>query len=38
MGELLTLELEGKATAVRELLASAVQDYGSVVSANSLGA
>jgi phosphoadenosine phosphosulfate reductase len=38
MGELLTLELEQKATAVRELLASAVQEYGKVVYANSLGA
>jgi phosphoadenosine phosphosulfate reductase len=38
MGELLTLELEQKATAVRELLASAVQQYGKVVYANSLGA
>ena len=37
MGELLTLELEQKATAVRELLASAVQEYGKVVYANSLG-
>jgi phosphoadenosine phosphosulfate reductase len=38
MGELLTLELEQKATAVRELLASAVQQFGKVVYANSLGA
>jgi phosphoadenosine phosphosulfate reductase len=38
MGELLTLELEQKATAVRELLASSVQQYGKVVYANSLGA
>jgi phosphoadenosine phosphosulfate reductase len=38
MGELLTLELEGKAAAVRELLASGVQQFGKVVYANSLGA
>jgi phosphoadenosine phosphosulfate reductase len=38
MGELLTLELEQKATAVRELLASGVQQFGKVVYANSLGA
>jgi phosphoadenosine phosphosulfate reductase len=38
MGELLTLELEQKATSVRELLASAVQQYGKVIYANSLGA
>jgi phosphoadenosine phosphosulfate reductase len=38
MGELLTLELEQKATAVRELLASAVQQFGKVIYANSLGA
>ena len=38
MGEVLTLELEQQATAVRELLTDAVQRYGKVVYANSLGA
>src|SRR6267378_2168725 len=38
MGELLTLELEQKAVAVREQLAAAVQEYGRVVYSNSLGA
>src|SRR5262245_26980051 len=38
MGELLTLELEQKATAVREVLAGAIQQFGRVVYANSLGA
>jgi phosphoadenosine phosphosulfate reductase len=38
MGELLTLELESHAAAVRELLAEAVRRYGRVVYANSLGA
>ncbi|HUK03379.1 MAG TPA: phosphoadenylyl-sulfate reductase [Steroidobacteraceae bacterium] len=38
MGQVLTLELESKAAAVRELLARAVQTHGRVVYANSLGA
>ncbi|MDB6089871.1 MAG: Phosphoadenosine phosphosulfate reductase [Gammaproteobacteria bacterium] len=38
MGELLNLELEQKAVAVRERLAAAVSDYGRVVYSNSLGA
>jgi len=38
MGEVLTLELEQKAAAVREHLAAAVHEYGRVVYANSLGA
>ena len=38
MGEVLTLELEQKAGAARELLASAVRQYGKVVYSNSLGA
>ena len=38
MGEVLTLELEQKAAAVRELLAAAVQQHGKVVYSNSLGA
>jgi phosphoadenosine phosphosulfate reductase len=38
MGEVLTLELEQKAVAVREQLAAAVQEYGRVVYSNSLGA
>jgi phosphoadenosine phosphosulfate reductase len=38
MGELLTLELEQKATSVRELLSSAVQRFGKAIYANSLGA
>src|SRR5437016_1289586 len=38
MGELLTLELEQKAAAVREQLAAAVREHGRVVYANSLGA
>ncbi len=37
MGEVLTLELEQKALAVREALRSAVQQYGKVVYSNSLG-
>ncbi len=38
MGELLNLELEQKATAVRERLHSAVAEYGRVVYSSSLGA
>jgi len=38
MGELLTLELEQKAAAVREHLAAAVREHGRVVYSNSLGA
>jgi len=38
MGEVLTLELEQKAVAVREQLAAAVRDHGRVVYSNSLGA
>lgn len=38
MGEVLTLELEQKATAVRDLLADAVRRHGKVVYSNSLGA
>jgi phosphoadenosine phosphosulfate reductase len=38
MGQILTLELETKAVAIRELLASAVHEHGKVVYANSLGA
>jgi phosphoadenosine phosphosulfate reductase len=38
MGEVLTLELEQKATAVRELLAGAVEKHGKVVYSSSLGA
>jgi phosphoadenosine phosphosulfate reductase len=38
MGEVLTLELEQKAGGARELLASAVRQYGKVVYSNSLGA
>ena len=38
MGELLNLELEQKAAAVRERLAAAVGEYGRVVYSNSLGA
>lgn len=38
MGEVLSLELEQKATAVRELLAEAVRQHGKVVYSNSLGA
>ncbi len=38
MGQLLTLELETKAAAIREQLSAAVRDYGRVVYANSLGA
>ncbi len=38
MGDVLTLELEQQAIAVRELLATAVRQYGRVVYANSLGA
>ena len=38
MGELLNLELEQKAVAVRERLAAAVEAYGRVVYSNSLGA
>ena len=37
MGQILALELESKAAAVRELLASAAQAHGRVVYANSLG-
>ena len=38
MGELLNLELEQKASAVRERLAAAVQEYGRVIYSSSLGA
>ena len=38
MGELLNLELEQKAAAVRERLAAAVAEYGKVVYSSSLGA
>jgi len=38
MGEVLTLDLEQKAAAARELLTQAVAQYGKVVYANSLGA
>jgi phosphoadenosine phosphosulfate reductase len=38
MGEVLTLELEQKANAVRELLTGAVQEHGKVTYSNSLGA
>src|SRR5690348_13255388 len=38
MGDVLTLELEQKAAAVRDQLAAAVQEYGRVVYSNSLGA
>lgn len=38
MGEVLTLELEQKAAAVRDLLTDAVRRYGKVVYSNSLGA
>ena len=38
MGEVLTLELEQKAAAVRDLLTDAVRQYGKVVYSNSLGA
>ena len=38
MGELLNLELEQKAIAVRERLAAAVEQYGRVVYSSSLGA
>ena len=38
MGELLNLELEQKAVAVRERLNSAVAEYGRVVYSSSLGA
>ena len=38
MAQILTLELESKAAQVRELLAAAVQKYGRLVYANSLGA
>jgi phosphoadenosine phosphosulfate reductase len=38
MAQILTLELESKAAQVREFLAAAVQKYGRVVYANSLGA
>src|ERR1044072_2916170 len=37
-GDVLTLELEQKAAAVRDQLAAAVQQYGRVVYSNSLGA
>lgn len=38
MGQVLTLELESKAAAIRELLAGAVRQFGRVIYANSLGA
>src|SRR5262245_11247608 len=38
MGDLLTLDLEQKAIAVREQLAAAVQKFGRVIYSNSLGA
>jgi phosphoadenosine phosphosulfate reductase len=38
MGQVLTLELESKAAAIRELLAESVRRFGRVVYANSLGA
>jgi phosphoadenosine phosphosulfate reductase len=38
MGEVLSLELEQKAIAVRDLLSGTVQSYGKVVYSNSLGA
>jgi phosphoadenosine phosphosulfate reductase len=38
MGQVLTLELESKAVAIRELLIGAVRRFGRVVYANSLGA
>jgi len=38
MGQILTLELEAKTAAVRELLAATVRAHGRVVYANSLGA
>lgn len=38
MGQILTLELESKAAAIRELLGEAVRRYGRLVYANSLGA
>lgn len=38
MGQVLTLELESKAAAIRELLAASVRRFGRVVYANSLGA
>jgi len=38
MGDVLTLELEQKTAAVRDTLASGVQQYGRVVYSNSLGA
>lgn len=38
MGQVLTLDLETKAAAVRELLAATVREHGRVVYANSLGA
>ena len=38
MGQVLTLELESKAAAIRELLGQAVRRFGRVVYANSLGA
>jgi phosphoadenosine phosphosulfate reductase len=38
MGELLNLDLEKKAVAVRERLAAAVESYGRVIYSNSLGA
>ncbi len=38
MGDVLTLELEQKAAAVRDTLASAVREHGRVVYSNSLGA
>src|SRR6185437_16334635 len=38
MGQVLALELEAKAAAIRELLGQAVRRFGRVVYANSLGA
>ena len=38
MGQVLTLELESKAAAIRELLAASVSRFGRMVYANSLGA
>src|ERR1035437_674842 len=38
MGDVLSLDLEHKAAAVRQMLAAAVREHGRVVYANSLGA
>ena len=38
MGQILTLELESRTAAIRELLGNAVREYRRVVYANSLGA